>query len=124
MTNKQRCYESLNTLSDGLLCSWIAGSYRRHLPTAGAIVEIEVVNYTCLRIKDDSDSDSDQRTRATIVEYQVNHQTREAEPIYQWTASKVSLGENRKHTKGLERLVGWLNDEVVKKIPSPMNIEG
>ena len=121
MTNKQRCYESLNTLSDGLLCSWIAGSYRRHLPTSGTIVEIQVISDTCLRITDNPDSGSN---RATIVEYQVNHQTREAEPVYQWIASKVSLGENRKHTKGLERLVGWLNDEVVKKIPSPMNIEG
>jgi hypothetical protein len=123
VSNATRCYEALNNLADGSLHSWDVGSYRRHLPQAGAIVEIQIIDDTHLRASDYSD-DEDSSTRVDVVEYQVNHQTKEAEPIFKWTASKVINGERVKYKNNLERLVMWLEkettlgNEVVKKITS------
>lgn len=123
MSNATRCYEALNNLADGSLHSWSVGIYRRHLPQYGAIVEIQIIDDTHLRASDYSD-DEDSSTRVDVVEYQVNHQTKEAEPIFKWTASKVINGERVKYKNNLERLVMWLEkettlgNEVVKKITS------
>ena len=123
MSNATRCYEALNNLADGSLRLWDVGSYRRHLPQAGAIVEIQIIDDTHLRASDYYD-DEDSSTRVDVVEYQVNHQTKEAEPIFKWTASKVINGERVKYKNNLERLVMWLEkettlgNEVVKKITS------
>lgn len=118
MSNKRSCYEALNTLADGLLCSWSAGNYRRHLQQAGAIVEIQIIDDTHLRAWDCSD-DENSSTRVDVVEYLVNHQTKEAEPIFKWTASLVSNSERVKYKKNLERLVMWLKDEPVNNLLTP-----
>lgn len=115
MSNAKRCYEALNNLADGSLHSWDVGSYRRHLPQAGAIVEIQIIDGTHLRASDYSDNEEASSTRVDVVEYQVNHQTKEAEPIFKWTASKVIGGERVKYKNNLERLVKWLEKETILK---------
>ncbi len=110
MSNAKRCYEALNTLADGSLHSWNVGTYRRHLPQAGAIVEIRIIDDTHLMFSDYIDFD-ETPTRVDIVEYIVNHKTKLAEPFNKWTASLVSNGERVKYKNNLERLVMWLNDE-------------
>ena len=110
MSNAKRCYEALNNLADGSLHSWKVGIYRRSLPQAGAIVEIQIIDDTHLRFSDYCDVD-ETPTRVDIVEYIVNHKTKLAEPFNKWTASLVSNGERVKYKNDLERLVMWLNDE-------------
>ena len=110
MSNQKRCYEALNTLADGSLHSWNEGIYRRHLPQAGAIVEIRVIDETHLRVSDYCDSE-ETPTRTDVVEYLVNHQSKIAEPFCKWTASLISNGERVKCKNDLERLVMWLKDE-------------
>ena len=110
MSNATRCYEALNNLADGSLHSWDVGIYRRHLPQAGAIVEIQIIDDTHLRFSDYIDFD-ETPTRVDIVEYIVNHKTKSAEPFNKWTASLVSNGERVQYKNDLERLVMWLNNE-------------
>lgn len=109
MSNKHRCYAALDEIAGNNLSGLSIGNHRHHLPKAGAIVELQIMSNTCLLFRVDPDSES---TRANIVEYQVDHKTKEAESVCQWTASKVTRqGDRQRHIRELERVSRWTKEE-------------